>query len=95
MKGFRDFILRGNVIDLAVAVVIGTAFTAIVTPDPSKPVHADPLPVRTDVAAVDCSSRLAVRAVIRFGEMLCTSPRAAIVCTAPAGSRTDNARTET
>ncbi len=31
MKGFRDFILRGNVIDLAVAVVIGAAFTAIVT----------------------------------------------------------------
>lgn len=30
-KGFRDFIARGNVIDLAVAVVIGTAFTAIVT----------------------------------------------------------------
>lgn len=31
MKGFRDFILRGNVIDLAVAVIIGAAFTAIVT----------------------------------------------------------------
>jgi len=30
LKGFRDFILRGNVIDLAVAVVIGAAFTAIV-----------------------------------------------------------------
>jgi large conductance mechanosensitive channel len=30
LKGFRDFILRGNVIDLAVAVVIGTAFTSIV-----------------------------------------------------------------
>ncbi len=30
-KGFRDFILRGNVVDLAVAVVVGTAFTAIVT----------------------------------------------------------------
>ncbi|WP_108248691.1 large conductance mechanosensitive channel protein MscL [Planctomonas deserti] len=30
MKGFKEFILRGNVIDLAVAVVIGTAFTAIV-----------------------------------------------------------------
>jgi len=30
IKGFRDFILRGNVIDLAVAVVIGGAFTAIV-----------------------------------------------------------------
>ena len=31
MKGFRDFILRGNVVDLAVAVVIGAAFGAIVT----------------------------------------------------------------
>jgi large conductance mechanosensitive channel len=31
IKGFRDFILRGNVIDLAVAVIIGAAFTAIVT----------------------------------------------------------------
>jgi large conductance mechanosensitive channel len=30
LKGFKEFILRGNVIDLAVAVVIGTAFTAIV-----------------------------------------------------------------
>jgi large conductance mechanosensitive channel len=30
-KGFRDFILRGNVIDLAVAVVIGAAFGAVVT----------------------------------------------------------------
>lgn len=30
LKGFRDFILRGNVIDLAVAVVIGAAFTGIV-----------------------------------------------------------------
>ena len=31
IKGFKDFILRGNVIDLAVAVVIGGAFTAVVT----------------------------------------------------------------
>jgi large conductance mechanosensitive channel len=30
LKGFRDFILRGNVVDLAIAVVIGVAFTAIV-----------------------------------------------------------------
>jgi large conductance mechanosensitive channel len=30
-KGFRDFILRGNVMDLAVAVIIGAAFTSIVT----------------------------------------------------------------
>jgi large conductance mechanosensitive channel len=31
LKGFRDFILRGNVVDLAVAVVIGAAFGAVVT----------------------------------------------------------------
>ena len=31
LKGFRDFILRGNVVDLAVAVVVGAAFTKIIT----------------------------------------------------------------
>ena len=31
LKGFRAFILRGNIVDLAVAVVIGTAFGAVVT----------------------------------------------------------------
>ncbi|MSX11398.1 MAG: large conductance mechanosensitive channel protein MscL [Actinobacteria bacterium] len=30
MKEFRDFLLRGNVVDLAVAVVIGAAFAALV-----------------------------------------------------------------
>jgi large conductance mechanosensitive channel len=30
IKGFKDFLLRGNVVDLAVAVVIGTAFGALV-----------------------------------------------------------------
>lgn len=30
IKGFKDFLMRGNVIDLAVAVVIGAAFTALV-----------------------------------------------------------------
>ena len=30
LKGFKDFIMRGNVIDLAVAVVIGAAFKAVV-----------------------------------------------------------------
>ncbi|QGK68652.1 large conductance mechanosensitive channel protein MscL [Allosaccharopolyspora coralli] len=30
-KGFKDFLMRGNVIDLAVAVVVGSAFTALVT----------------------------------------------------------------
>ncbi|MFN8563568.1 MAG: large conductance mechanosensitive channel protein MscL [Anaerolineae bacterium] len=31
MKGFREFILRGNVVDLAIAVVIGAAFGSVVT----------------------------------------------------------------
>ena len=31
VKGFKDFVLRGNVVDLAVAVVIGVAFGALVS----------------------------------------------------------------
>jgi large conductance mechanosensitive channel len=31
LKGFKDFIMRGNVVDLAIAVVIGAAFGAVVT----------------------------------------------------------------
>lgn len=31
MSGFRKFLLRGNLVDLAIAVVIGTAFAAVVT----------------------------------------------------------------
>jgi large conductance mechanosensitive channel len=31
LKGFKDFILRGNVIELSIAVVVGTAFTALVS----------------------------------------------------------------
>jgi|SRR6476661_5647660 len=31
MNGFKNFILRGNLVDLAVAVIIGTAFGAVVT----------------------------------------------------------------
>jgi len=30
LKGFKDFIMRGNVVDLAVGIVIGAAFTALV-----------------------------------------------------------------
>jgi large conductance mechanosensitive channel len=31
LKGFKEFLMRGNVVDLAVAFVIGVAFTAVVT----------------------------------------------------------------
>ncbi|MGO1592359.1 MAG: large conductance mechanosensitive channel protein MscL [Ancrocorticia sp.] len=30
LRGFRDFIMRGNVIDLAVGIIIGAAFTPII-----------------------------------------------------------------
>jgi large conductance mechanosensitive channel len=31
LSGFKNFLLRGNLVDLAVAVIIGTAFAAVVT----------------------------------------------------------------
>ena len=31
LKGFRDFILRGNVVDLAIAFIMGAAFNSVVT----------------------------------------------------------------
>ena len=31
MSGFKNFLLRGNLVDLAVAVIIGTAFGAVIT----------------------------------------------------------------
>lgn len=31
LKGFKDFLMRGNVVDLAVAVVIGAAFAKVVS----------------------------------------------------------------
>ncbi|MGC4110858.1 MAG: MscL family protein [Nocardioides sp.] len=31
MSGFKNFVLRGNLVDLAVAVIIGTAFGAVIT----------------------------------------------------------------
>lgn len=31
LKGFKEFLMRGNVVDLAVAVVIGGVFGAVVT----------------------------------------------------------------
>jgi large conductance mechanosensitive channel len=31
LRGFKEFLSRGNIVDLSIAVVIGTAFTALVT----------------------------------------------------------------
>ncbi|WJZ02089.1 large conductance mechanosensitive channel protein MscL [Corynebacterium freiburgense] len=51
LQGFKDFILRGNVIDLAVAVVIGSAFTAIVTAFTDNLIN----PMIASVGSVDAS----------------------------------------
>ena len=65
MKGFKQFILRGNVLDLAVAVVMGAAFGAVVTAmvkDLLTPLIAaiagapDFSSIAIDVAAASCSS---------------------------------------
>ena len=45
LKGFKEFISRGNVIDLAVGVVIGGAFTALVT---ARAVSTDQLSLPDD-----------------------------------------------
>jgi hypothetical protein len=36
VKGFRAFLLRGNVVDLAVGIVIGAAFTTVVNKLPDR-----------------------------------------------------------
>ncbi|KAB1660403.1 large conductance mechanosensitive channel protein MscL [Pseudoclavibacter chungangensis] len=75
MKGFKDFILRGNVIDLAVAVVIGAAFTAIVNglvdgifnPVISAIFNADEISKATiQIGSVNLGVGLVIAAVIQF-----------------------------
>ena len=39
LKGFKEFLARGNIVDLAVAVVIGTAFTGLVTKFTDSIIH--------------------------------------------------------
>ncbi|WP_308799110.1 large-conductance mechanosensitive channel protein MscL [Agromyces silvae] len=75
LKGFKEFILRGNVIELAVAVVIGAAFTAVVNSIVNNLIN--PL-IGVIFQADSLDSALAVTiptlsgedAVIRFGAVL-------------------------
>src|SRR4051812_42021208 len=58
LKDFKAFVLRGNVLDLAVAVVIGAAFGAVVTAlvkDLITPILA--IPGKTDFSALKFSIR--------------------------------------
>ncbi len=68
LREFRDFVMRGNVIDLAVAVVIGVAFTAVV-----NAFVADVLTPLLGLVGVPDFSRAAVRvgsAEVRYGLFL-------------------------
>lgn len=68
LKEFRDFVLRGNVVDLAVAVVIGVAFTAVVNSFVS-----DILTPLLGLVGVPDFSRASLRvgsADVRYGQFL-------------------------
>lgn len=80
MKGFKTFLLRGNLIDLAVAVVMGVAFTAVVqalvtniiTPlisaVASKPSFSA---LRVHIGAADFTYGLFLNALISFVIIAC------------------------
>lgn len=68
LKDFKAFLLRGNVVDLAVAVVIGAAFGAVVTAlvkDLITPLIA--IPGRTDFSALHFTVR---RSTFAYGDFL-------------------------
>lgn len=64
MTGFRSFLLRGNVVDLAIAVAIGAAFTAVVTALVSALIN--PLVAVVTGGAGDASKRSAELAGVEF-----------------------------
>ena len=64
MTGFRSFLLRGNVVDLAIAVAIGAAFTAVVTAFVAAVIS--PLASVLTGGAGDASARSAKLAGVEF-----------------------------
>jgi large conductance mechanosensitive channel len=68
LKDFKAFLLRGNVVDLAVAVVVGAAFGAVVTSFVANlltPLIA--IPGKTDFSKLDFAIR---NSTFRYGEFL-------------------------
>lgn len=57
LQGFKDFLFRGNIVDLAVAVVIGTAFTALVTSFTSSFIE----PILASLGGTDAADGLGFR----------------------------------
>jgi large conductance mechanosensitive channel len=69
LADFRDFIMRGNVIDLAVAVILGTAFNQIVESLVGDIITPALLQPALDAAGVDQLSELSANG-IRYGVFL-------------------------
>ena len=70
LKDFKAFALKGNVIDLAVAVIIGAAFGAIVTSlvdDVITPLLLNPALKAAGVADID---KLATESGVKYGKFL-------------------------
>jgi large conductance mechanosensitive channel len=61
LKEFREFILRGNLVELAVAVVLGTAFGAVVTTLMSRMKTGPPVDQKTRTCP-ECRSEIPVLA---------------------------------
>ena len=77
IKGFRDFILRGNVVDLAVAVIIGAAFgaiTASLTADVITPT------ISALVGAPDFSTMVFHLPVLHHLAVPCDATKAGVIC---------------
>ncbi len=64
MNGFRNFILRGNLVDLAVAVIIGTSFNTVVSTFVAW--LTDQLPGGTDLFDKESKGGAFLNAVIAF-----------------------------
>ncbi|MDH3959125.1 MAG: large conductance mechanosensitive channel protein MscL [Actinomycetota bacterium] len=72
IQGFKEFVMRGNVIDLAVAVVIGAAFTAVV-------VAFNDYVITPVLAALGGADTSGFGFCIRAGDSPCTSESATFV----------------
>ena len=69
IKEFKDFILRGNVVDLAVAVIVGAAFTSIVSSMVDDVITPLLLTPALHAAKVDDLDKLAY-GTVKYGKFL-------------------------
>lgn len=72
VQGFKDFVMRGNVVDLAVAVVVGAAFTAVIAAFTANIID----PVLAAFGGADVSG---FGFCVRAGDEPCTSESATFV----------------